>query len=213
MLAFILSLTLSSVSTFPLNSTAGLESINANLDSAVYRGKPSVVMTEDLDPTNGDLAIFKGLDFHNGTIDFDVAGLKTSNAPRDARSFVGIAFRGTDDMRRYENFYLRMTNGRAADPSLRKHAVQYCSPPDYTWDLLRKKVPGKFEAYSDLEVGAWKHIRIWVHGTEAKFFVGDMKTPALVVHGLLMGDVHGKVALWVAGYTKAYFSNLRVRAA
>ena len=106
-----------------------------------------------------------------------------------------------------------MTNGRSPNQELRNHAVQYCSHPDYLWDLLRKKRPFRYEAYADLEVGAWTHVRIAVNGTEAKFYVGHAKQPTLIVHGLLMGDTEGKVALWVGGYTQAYFSNVRIRSA
>jgi len=198
---------------YPLTSTSGIElKGTATLAPAVYQGKWSVVMNEDLDPDSGDRAVIGGADFRNGTIDFDVAGLRTENAPAAARGFVGIAFRGNPDMERYENFYLRMTNGRAPSQELRNHAIQYCSPPDYTWDVLRKKRPGKYEAHTDLELGAWTHVRVWVQGTEAKFYVGNMSNPALVVHELLRGDTHGKVALWVAGYTRAYFSHLTIRA-
>jgi hypothetical protein len=198
---------------YPLSSTQGLDMKGtAVLSTAVYRGKPSVVVTEDLDPANGDTAVVKGADFHNGTIDFDVAGVLTANAPRGARSFVGIAFRGADDMGKYENFYLRMTNGRADDQEQRNHSVQYCSVPTYTWDVLRKQKPAKYETYADLELGGWTHVKIVVQGTEAKFFVGNVTQPTLIVHGLFMGDVHGKVALWVAGYTRAYFSNLKIQA-
>ncbi len=116
-------------------------------------------------------------------------------------------------MQTYENFYLRMTNGRADDQERRNRSVQYCSVPTYTWDVLRKQKPGKFETYADLELGAWTHVKIWVQGAEAKFYVNDAKEPTMLVHGLFRGDVHGKVGLWVAGFTKAYFSNLKIRPA
>ena len=196
---------------YPLSTTNGLELIGAKLGATVYRGKRSVVVTEELDPKNGDIAVIKGSDFHNGTIEFDVAGQLTDTAPPGARSFVGIAFHGEDDMKTYENFYLRMTNGRAPDQEQRNHAVQYCSVPVYTWDVLRKKRPSRYEAYTDLELGAWTHVKIRVQGSEAKFYVGKAEQPTLIVHGLLMGDTHGKLALWVAGYTRGHFSNLRVR--
>lgn len=216
MLAIALSTFLSAVSptthTFPLASSNGLEVIyGVTVESGKYRGRRCVTLVEELDPLFGGMAVIPGLDFNNGTIEFDAAGLLTENAPRGARSFVGIAFRGTDDMQKYENFYMRMTNGRSTDPNLRKHAVQYCMVPDYPWDLLRKQKPGQYEAYTDLELGAWTHVKVAVSGTEAKFFVGNMSRPALVVPHLFRGNAHGKLALWVDGYTRAYFANLVVR--
>lgn len=219
MLAWIIQLTLfckgpaAAKTVYPLATPAGLEmSGTATLASATYKGKKAVAMTEELDP-NGDLAIVKGSDFHNGTIEFDIAGLLTKNAPQGARSFCGIAFHVGDDTRKFESFYLRMTNGRSPDQEIRNHAVQYCSPPTYTWDVLRKQKPGKYETYTDLEVGAWTHVKVWVQGTEAKLYVGNVTQPTLVVHGLFMGDTHGRVALWCAGYTRAYFSNLVIHPA
>ena len=215
MVAILLSIAIASTapSVYPLTSTAGIEQVgSATLTPAAYRGKRAVLMNEELDPNFGDLGIIKGADFHNGTIDFDVAGLLTKNAPLGARSFVGIAFHVSDDNRKFENFYLRMTNGRAADQEQRNHAVQYSSIPTYTWDVLRKKRPSKYEAYTDLDLGAWTHVKVHVYGTEAQLFVGNVTQPTLIVHDLFLGDTHGKVALWVAGYTRAYFSNLKIQA-
>jgi len=198
------------VRVYPLDSVEGLKvDYGITAESVVYRGRKAVKLTEELDPENGALAVIPGLDFGDGTIEVDVAAQLSDNAGAGSRGFVGIAFRGSDDMEKYENFYLRMTNGRSPDLTLRPHAVQYCSIPGFTWDYLRKKTPGKYEAYTDLELGAWKHIKISVHGGEAQYYVGDMGRPVLVVHGLLGKQTHGKVALWVHAHTKAYYSNLK----
>jgi len=200
---------------YRLTAKHGLEA-NPSLKVAntVYRGKRAVVLTEDFDTKFGLLgATVVESDFHNGTIDFDAAGELTKNASQGARSFVGLAFRMADDAKKYECFYLRMTNGRSPDQELRNHAVQYCSYPDYLWSLLRTKRPFRYEAYTDLQLGTWTHVKISVHGAEAKFYVGHATQPTLIVHNLLMGDTHGKLALWVGGYTRAYYANLRVRPA
>src|SRR5579862_2336829 len=135
-------------SVYPLTSAKGLETpYGGALGSTVYKGRRAVTLTEVLDPLYGDVAVLPNSDFGNGTIDFDVAG-ELDNAGAASRSFVGIAFRGTEDMKRYENFYLRLTNGRSENQE-RNHAVQYCSVPTYTWDLLRQKRPFRYEAYTD----------------------------------------------------------------
>jgi len=198
---------------FRLDTTKGLRTeYGITMGATVYRGRPAVELIEEFDPVNGSYAVLPDVDFRDGTIDVDVAATLTENAG-GSRGFVGIAFRGAEDMHRYENFYLRMTNGRSPDPDQRSHAIQYCSVPEYTWDYLRRVRPGKYEAYTDLELGAWTHIKIDVHGSEAKFFVGKSAIPALVVHGLLGGETHGKIALWVHAHTHAFFSNLKIRTA
>jgi len=196
----------------PLNAKDGLTPINGvTLDAKTYRGKKSVVLTEGNDPQFGVLGAVFPLDFKNGTIEFDAAGQLTALHNPTSRSFVGIAFRVSDDLKKYECFYLRMTNGRSSSQELRNHAVQYCMCPDHLWNQLRVQYPFRYESYADLELGAWTHVKISVCGSEAKFYVGKAKQPTLVVHDLFMGSARGKIALWVGGYTRAYFANLRVR--
>ena len=196
---------------FPLHSTKGLVPYDVAPKAVVYRGRRAVFLSTDKDTRYGSMAILPGVEFRNGVVDFDVAGHPNKGAPPGNRGFVGIAFRVSDDCHSYENFYLRMTNGRSMSQELRNHAVQYCSLPDYTWDRLRKERPFRYEAYTDLVVGAWTHVRMSVKGTEAKFWVGHAKQPCLVVHDLIHGDSHGKLALWTTSHSSAYFSNLRVR--
>lgn len=198
--------------TYPLTSTKGLQLIGSASAAAVtYRGKKALLLTEDLDPSYGDVAVVQGISFSEGTIEFDVTGDLTPNAPRGARGFVGIAFHGDKEMRSYENFYLRMTNGHSPDPVLRKHAAQYCAVPTYMWDLLRKKRPSRYEAPADVAPGVWTHVKLQVRGGAARFWVGSSVKPTIVVDNLLLGNRRGKVGLWVDGYTRGYFANLSVR--
>jgi hypothetical protein len=197
----------------PLASAKGLTAINnVKLASTVYRGKRAIKLTELEYPQFGVLAIVLPVDFKDGTIDFDEAGQLTDLHNPTSRSFVGISFHVSDDLQKYECFYLRMTNGRSPSQELRNHAVQYCSIPDHRWDVLREMQPFRYEAYADLELGAWRHVKISIKGTEAKFYVGESKQPTLIVHDLFLGPTGGKLAFWVGGYTRAYFSNLKVRA-
>ncbi len=198
---------------YPLDSTKGLVAFGATLVHITYRGKQAVRLDQPKKSNNGGLAVLTGLDFKDGTIDFDIAGMPIKNATPDVRGFVGIAFHASPDRQKYECFYLRMTNGRSSDQEQRNHAVQYCSAPEYGWQRLRKEQPFKYEAYKDLEVGAWTHVHIAVSGTEAQFYVGPSSQPCLVVHDLLLGPTRGNVALWVGDQSCAYFSNLKVHAA
>ena len=77
---------------------------------------------------------------------------------------MGIAFRLQNDMRTYDAFYLRPTNGRAEDQERRNRSVQYISHPDWPWFRLRKETPAKYEAYVDLVPGEWTRIKVDVRG-------------------------------------------------
>jgi len=194
-----------------LKDTSQLDQIGgAKLRDTTYRGKKAVEMTEVDDPKIGDLALLRGLEFHNGVIEVDLTATPTDGSPAGARGFVGVAFRASDDSQSFDSVYLRMTNGRAESQDLRNHSVQYISIPDYPWDRLRKEAPSKYEAYADIQPGVWTHMKINVYGTDAKVWVGDAKQPTMIIHGLLRGDVKGRVGFYIAGYTKARYANLRV---
>jgi len=214
--------------TLSLESMDGLEVQGINdestepvkFDAAVasYRGRRAVriVNVERPETKTGEqvLAIVKGSDFKDGTIEADVAGVPRPGAKPSTRGFVGIAFRVRDQVQdhgaRYEAFYLRMTNGRADDQLQRNHSVQYVSQPDFPWQRLRDENPGMYESYVDLEAGAWTRIKIVVSGTKAKLYVNNAGQPCLIVNDLKLGEIHGPVALWTGSDTEAYFSNLKV---
>jgi hypothetical protein len=140
-----------------------------------------------------------------------VAGQPNEGASQTARGFVGIAFRVAADRDRYEAFYIRPTNGRADDQLRRNHATQYISEPTYPWERLRAETPGQYESYTDLETGAWTHLRIEVAGNRARLFVNDSPQPTLIVNDLKLGaDAVGGVGLWVGDETDGYFSDVQV---
>jgi hypothetical protein len=154
------------------------------------------------------------LDFHDGTIEVDVAGSLLPDAPRDARGFIGIAFRIDAESGGFasEGFYIRPTNGRAEDQVRRNRSTQYFSYPGYDFDRLRREAPGRYESYVDLVPGEWTHLRIEVSGATAQFYVGGGAHPALIVRDLKRGaDAHGTVGLFVGIGTDGHFRNLSVR--
>ena len=157
------------------------------------------------------LAIVEGLEFGDGVIEAEVAGAPRTEMFRDARGFVGIAFRLQPDLRTYDAFYLRPTNGRADDQVRRNHSTQYSSFPDFDFARFRKESPEKYESYVDLEPGAWTRVRIVVQGTTAKLFVHGAPQPALIVPDLKLGDASGAVALWIGPGTEGYFSGLAIK--
>lgn len=158
------------------------------------------------------LAFVEGIVFANGTIEAEIAGAPAKDAPEGARGFVGVAFRVQPDLRTYDAFYLRPTNGRADDQLRRNHATQYIAHPDWPWFRLREETPGKYESYVDLVTGAWTRIRIEVDGAKARLFVHGEPQPTLVVNDVKSGaNGTGGVALWIDSGTEAHFRDLVVR--
>jgi hypothetical protein len=206
---------------YPLESAAGLRLHNVAAEPAVLQGQKGVrlIMSEETvraTPPQGladieQLAVIEGLEFANGIIEAEIAGALAPNAGEGARGFVGIAFRLRNDMKTYDAFYLRPTNGRAEDQERRNHAAQYISHPDWPWSRLRKETPSRYESYVDLVPGAWTRVRIEVRGDRARLFVHGHEQPTLIVSDVKTGaDGKGAVALWVGPGTVAHFRNLTV---
>jgi hypothetical protein len=157
------------------------------------------------------LAVIEGLEFSNGVIQLELAGAPAPGVGEGARGFVGVAFRLKDDMRTYDAFYLRPTNGRADDQMRRNHSTQYISHPDWTWQRLRRETPEKYESYVDLQPGVWTKIKIEVRGDRARLYVHDQEQPTLIVNDVKSGaQARGAVALWIGPGTVAHFRNLSV---
>ena len=207
---------------YPLESTAGLRLVNATAAPATLNGKKGLRVTEKMPAeasqqpqaqrtTGESLVVIEGLEFANGVIEAEIAGVPAAGAPETARGFVGIAFRLQNDMRTFEQLYLRPTNGRADDQERRNHAVQYSSHPDWPFFRTRKETPSKYEAYVDLVAGAWTKVRLEVRGAHARLYVHDQKQPTLIVNDLKMGaEAKGAVALSPGTNSIAHFRNLTI---
>jgi hypothetical protein len=201
---------------YPLTSTTGLRSHNVVAEPATLQGKKGLrVMASQESLQAGTpvetLVLIDDLAFGDGVIEADIAGDIRPGAPEGARGFVGIAFRVQSDLRTYDAFYLRPTNGRADDQIRRNHAAQYISHPDWPWFRLRKEFPSKYESYVDLMPGTWTHVKIEVHGDQARLYVHDMKQPTLIVGDVKSGaQAKGAIALWIDTDTIAHFRNLVV---
>ena len=208
---------------FSLESANGLRLHNVTAEAAVLDGKKGVRVTMSEEtlrraPTSPQaiadieqLAVIDGLDFANGVIEAEIAGALASEASEGARGFVGIAFRLRNDMKTYDAFYLRPTNGRAEDQERRNHAVQYISHPDWPWSRLRKETPSRYESYVDLVPGVWTSVKIEVRGDRARLYVHGHEQPTLIVNDVKSGaGGSGAVALWLGPGTVAHFRNLTV---
>ena len=214
----------SQVRHYPLEAAEGLRPHNVTVQPTTHAGKRGVRVTISDEaqrriqqlPANEQaqleqLAVIEGTDFANGVIEAEIAGAPGSTAMEGARGFVVIAFRVQPDLRTYDAFYLRPTNGRADDQERRNHSAQYISHPAWTWNRMRQETPGRYEAYVDLVPDVWTPIRIEVDGTKARLYVNGQAQPTLIVNDLKTGaGARGAIALWIDTGTIAHFRNLRV---
>ncbi len=154
--------------------------------------------------SNVGMALIDGLEFAQGTIRIDLKG-----NGRERASFLGVAF-GVADPKTYEAVYFRPFNFQADDPLRRAHGVQYVAWPDHTWEALRTRTPGAYEAAVDPvpDPAGWFHARIEVAKRQVRVFVNDANKPCLVVNRLGSLD-KGRVGLWVDSQ-EGWFANLKV---
>jgi len=186
-----------------------LELHNVKAEAVKHKNRLAIRVVDD-GPADRGLAIVRGTSFTNGTIEIDVAGEPSPNASGDARGFAGVAFHVAPDAARFENFYLRFTNGRAEEQLRRNHSAQYMSLPDFPWSRLRAEAPGKYESYVDLVPGEWTKIRIVISGDKGQLYVNGASQPTLIVNDLKMARSNGAIALWVGPATIAHFANLKI---
>lgn len=192
---------------------------NVLAKEATYKGKKAieVTMPSELyqDPKKEALTDRPNLawlpvDFHNGSIECDVAAALATDAPDYARGFIGIGFR-IDPKLNFEGIYLRPANSRVDDQVRRNHSIQYFSLPGYDFARFRKESPERYESYADMGLGEWIHMKIEVRQNKARLYVNGMKQPSFVVNDLKLGpDQRGGVGFWIESGTIGYFSNLKI---
>ncbi|MBV9341285.1 MAG: hypothetical protein JO159_10410 [Acidobacteria bacterium] len=134
------------------------EPVKVKADISLHNGRRALHMLNDdstlasSGPSGGEsLAIVKLSNFQDGTIEVDLVGMPRSGSNSESRGFVGLAFRIQGDVDKFENFYLRFTNGRSDDQLRRNHSTQYSSFPDFPWSRLRQEAPGVYESYVDIQ--------------------------------------------------------------
>ncbi len=140
--------------------------------------------------------------FKNGIIELDMKGKDVNG-----QSFVGIAFHGVDNSH-YEAVYFRPFNFRSGEK--RGHSVQYVHIPEYDWDVLREKHPGKYENAVNPapDPNDWFHVKIIIAYPQVRVFVNGSDEPSLAVEQISKrGD--GKLGLWVDSQ-EGWFRNVKV---
>jgi hypothetical protein len=199
--------------TLRLEPVGDLTLVGARAEAVVYRGQRAVHLQSRLGHEADDdsmLAIVPASDFKDGTIELDVAGSPIPQV-QNARGFIGVAFRVQAHPDSFECLYVRPTNARCDDQQRRNHSVQYTCGPAFSFRRLRAESPETYEAYADMETGAWTHLKVEVAGTKARLYVNHASQPALIVNDLKLGDTRGAIALWSHTFTDGYFANLRVK--
>ena len=156
---------------------------------AEYQGRKALLI-------DGGAAVVKDFEMRDGVIDVNVA------TPAK-RGFFGFDIRIDAAGRNYEEIYLRQHQSGYPD------AMQY-TPVLNTgrnWQIYNG--PG-FTGAVDIPKVKWFHMRLEVTGAQAKLFVKDMETPALVIDDLKSGVQKGQIAIFtLTGET--YFSNFEVK--
>jgi hypothetical protein len=149
------------------------------------------------------IAWLKGIEFSNGILEFDVRGEDLKQ-----HSFVGIAFHGKDDST-FDAIYLRPFQFKAKDETLRNRAIQYISLPNFTWQILRERFPGKYEHSIEPapDPNAWVHIRIVIKNETVSVFINGSTEPSLVVEKVTRLKT-GQVGFYVADTSGGDFANL-----
>ncbi|MBP7514270.1 MAG: DUF1080 domain-containing protein [Flavobacteriales bacterium] len=154
------------------------------------------------------IAWLKGVEFSNGTIEFDVRGEDVKQ-----HSFVGIAFHGANDST-FDAIYLRPFRFRESADSSRSRSLQYISLPKHTWRALRTRSPGTYEHSIDPspDPNAWVHMRVVVEGETVSTWINGAEKPSLVVKKVTKPH-KGRVGFYVADTSGGDFANIRISAA
>jgi hypothetical protein len=136
--------------------------------------------------------ILKGVDFTNGTIEFDLE-------PLDPR-FATVYFRWKSAAEN-ECFYLRTVH--AGNPTA-WDAVQYAPHVGgiNLWDML-----GHFQANASFQKQAWNHVKLVVSGSQFRAYVNNKSQPTLTVPRLEGNVTSGLIAF----EGEAIIANLVIR--
>ena len=151
------------------------------------------------------IAWLKDIEFSNGVLEFDVRGEDVKQ-----HSFVGIAFHGKDDST-FDAIYLRPFQFKASDETLRNRAIQYISLPNYTWQVLREKSPGKYEHSIEPSPNpnSWVKVRIVILNSVVTVYINGSHQPSLVVEKVTHTN-SGFVGFYVADTSGGDFANLTI---
>ncbi len=146
-----------------------------------------------------------GLEFSDGTVEFDVRGENVAN-----HSFVGLAFHGKDNAT-FDAIYLRPFRFLDQTKELRDHGIQYISLPEFPWRVLREKFPGKFEHAVEPapDPNAWIRMRVVINDSTVTTYINDNPEPALVIEKVTPLKT-GSLGFYVADTSGGDFANVTI---
>ena len=142
-------------------------------------------------------AIVKDVEFENGVIEVDVA-------VDGSRSYPGLIFRMQSN-ENMERVYIRPHRA-----GLYPDAVQYMPQINgsETWQLYSGDGFTSGAAFNEEE---WNHLRLEVHGSQARLFLNNGAEPILKIHDLKHAKSRGQIGLYGPKDRSACFSNFRYR--
>ncbi len=162
---------------------------------AEFLGRPALWLR------NGTQVMHSGVEFVDGTIEFDLA-------PMDQGNFVGIIFRRAS-FGDHENIYLRLHRSGLFN------AVQYAPRMNFspTWQIYPE-----FNAVANFPRNQWTHVRVEVRAAGMEVYVDNQTRPSLVVPRLRGTTDKGAVSFWGRVNDKptewaAAISNISIRPA
>ena len=206
---FLILLTISSFSQSPvvidlhnLAKNKGIEVFNRELSLINEESHQGIRLSKD---EGEGVAWLKGIEFSNGTLEFDVRGEDVKQ-----HSFVGIAFHGKNNST-FDAVYLRPFQFRAQDEISRNKDLQYVSLPDFTWRILREKFPGKYEHSVEPapDPNAWVRVRIVIKDYTVSTYINGCNEPSLVVEKINHVNT-GSLGFYVADTSGGDFANITI---
>lgn len=143
-------------------------------------------------------AMLKDVIFQNGVIEVDIA-----TKPYQ-RSYPGVGFRA-QDMRNYERLYIRPHR-----TVLYNDAIQYVATFNGIdgWQLFYGE---GMSAQAEIPPDTWNHLKIEVHGMNAKIYWNTMDDPIMIINDLQHGASSGSLGVMGPVDGSAYFSNFSYR--
>ena len=141
-------------------------------------------------------AQLKEVEFESGIIDFDIS-------VTGERSYPGIRFR-VQSRANAENFYIRPHIIGVSDDALQYTPI---FNNEACWQLYNGE---GFTSGIDMPKNEWVHVRIEVSGSQARIYVGDVKTPSLKIEYLKHGKSKGGIVLLSPPNGTAHFSNFKI---
>lgn len=199
---------------FSLLSQTVIPGVENKSELDIHNREVNIIMQDEgnvhgiiFDAKEGDgLAIFKNIEFENGTIEFDVKG---KNVP--GKSFVGLAFH-IQDFKTFNAVYFRPFNFTNPDKTRSGHSVQYICHPDFPWYKLRQDFPEQFENPVSPVPNPedFFHAKVIIKWPWVSVYVENATEPSLKVK-MKSKFRNGKVGFWVGNGSDGEFKNLVVK--